>query len=70
MIVDNTILFKKITSLPADLKKQVEDFVDALSKKHTTASQKKGPKFGSAKGMFVMHPSFDEPLDDFKEYMQ
>lgn len=68
--MDNTILFKKITSLPEDLKKQVEDFVDALTKKHKNTSKKSGPKFGSGKGMFVMHPGFDEPLEDFKEYMQ
>jgi hypothetical protein len=27
------------------------------------------PVFGSAKGMFIMMPDFDEPLEDFKEYM-
>lgn len=26
------------------------------------------PKFGSAKGMFVMAEDFNEPLDDFDEY--
>ncbi len=30
---------------------------------------KRIPKFGSAKGMFVMAPDFDEPLEDFKDYM-
>ncbi|MBK1986759.1 type II toxin-antitoxin system Phd/YefM family antitoxin [Sphaerospermopsis aphanizomenoides BCCUSP55] len=27
------------------------------------------PKFGSAKGMVTMADDFDEPLEDFKEYM-
>jgi hypothetical protein len=27
------------------------------------------PGFGCAKGMFEMSPDFDEPLEDFKEYM-
>ena len=27
------------------------------------------PKFGSAKGLIVMSDDFDEPLEDFKEYM-
>ncbi len=27
------------------------------------------PKFGSAKGEFVMADDFDAPLEDFKEYM-
>ena len=31
---------------------------------------KKTPKFGSWKGDFWMSEDFNEPLDDFKEYMQ
>lgn len=27
------------------------------------------PKFGSAKGLINMSDDFDEPLDDFQEYM-
>lgn len=27
------------------------------------------PRFGSARGMITMTEDFDEPLDDFKEYM-
>lgn len=26
------------------------------------------PKFGSAKGLFIISDDFDEPLDDFEEY--
>ncbi|HAO13533.1 MAG TPA: type II toxin-antitoxin system prevent-host-death family antitoxin [Planktothrix sp. UBA8407] len=26
-------------------------------------------KFGSAKGLISMSPDFDEPLEDFKDYM-
>lgn len=28
------------------------------------------PSFGSAKGLIVMSDDFDEPLDDFKDYME
>lgn len=28
------------------------------------------PKFGSAKGLVWMADDFDEPLEDFKEYME
>jgi antitoxin (DNA-binding transcriptional repressor) of toxin-antitoxin stability system len=28
------------------------------------------PKFGSAKGLIEMSDDFDEPLEDFKEYME
>jgi antitoxin (DNA-binding transcriptional repressor) of toxin-antitoxin stability system len=34
----------------------------------TTASRPKR-QFGSAKGQVQMSPDFDEPLDDFAEYM-
>jgi len=30
--------------------------------------RKKPREFGSGKGMFIMHPDFDEPLEDFKDY--
>ena len=30
---------------------------------------KQRPKFGSAKGMVTMSDDFDEPLEDFREYM-
>ncbi|MEW6738157.1 MAG: type II toxin-antitoxin system Phd/YefM family antitoxin [Acidobacteriota bacterium] len=28
------------------------------------------PQFGSAKGMITMSDDFDEPLEEFKEYME
>jgi len=30
----------------------------------------KKPTFGSAKGKYILAADFDEPLEDFKEYMQ
>ncbi len=30
--------------------------------------QKPRPQYGSAKGMFVMAPDFNEPIKDFDEY--
>ena len=35
----------------------------------TPAGQKKTPVFGCAKGQFRMSDDFDEPLEDFKDYM-
>ena len=34
-----------------------------------TESSKKVPKFGCMKGQIWMSDDFDEPLEDFKEYM-
>jgi len=31
--------------------------------------QKKRPQFGSARGMFTLSPDFNDPLEDFEEYM-
>jgi len=40
-----------------------------LVKQFTYVEKKRNPKFGCAKGTFVLAPDFDEPLEDFKEYM-
>ncbi|NBB22859.1 DUF2281 domain-containing protein [Runella sp. CRIBMP] len=37
-------------------------------KKEPPITRKK-PKFGSGKGMVIMKPNFDDPIEDFKEYM-
>jgi antitoxin (DNA-binding transcriptional repressor) of toxin-antitoxin stability system len=33
-------------------------------------SPKRRPQFGSAKGLITMSDDFDEPLEDFREYME
>ena len=35
----------------------------------TDMGKRKAPKAGFLKGTFVVSPDFDEPLEDFKEYM-
>lgn len=35
-----------------------------------TVLDKPRPRFGSAKGLITMSDNFDEPLDDFKPYME
>ena len=62
-------LYKEISSLPADLKKQVIEFIEFLKSKVKTEPKIKSRKFGSAKDFFKMSPDFDAPLEDFKEYM-
>jgi hypothetical protein len=69
--MDNVILYTKLATLPENMKTEVSDFIDFLLNK--AQKEKKNivlpkPKFGSAKGMFKINASFDEPLDDFKEY--
>ena len=62
-------LFTKINSLPNDIKSEINDFVDFLMAKNKNDIKKKKPKFGCAKGQIYISPDFDEPLDDFNEYM-
>ena len=62
-------LYSRITALPEDLQKQVADFVEFLETKTASKVENKKRKFGYAKNFFQMSDDFDEPLDDFKEYM-
>ena len=61
-------LYQKLEALPPHLKKEAADFVEFLFKKSSRNKNKK-PVFGSAKGKIKLSKDFDEPLDDFKEYM-
>ncbi|HEX8376360.1 MAG TPA: DUF2281 domain-containing protein [Pedobacter sp.] len=62
-------LYTQISSLPANLKKEVSDFVEFLNNKSKSKKKIKERKFGYAKGFFTVSPDFDAPLDDFKDYM-
>lgn len=66
-------LIKEIHTLPESLKQEVLHFVQFLKQKQNAESNTEKPrkkrKAGSAKGMFVMTEAFDEPLEDFAEYM-
>lgn len=63
-------IYKKLTLLPADLKKEVDDFIEfLLSKKENKKPKSKRP-LGLAKGLIEMSDDFDEPLDDFQKYMR
>jgi len=60
-------LYNVIISLPADLKKEASDFVEFLNQ--MAKPKLKSRQFGAAKGLIKMAPDFDEPLEDFKDYM-
>jgi len=52
------------------LKEELLFYLDyLLSKQFSQKEQKRKPQFGCAKGTFKMAIDFDEPLEDFKEYM-
>ena len=62
-------LYIQINSLPADLKKEVVDFVAFLKSKTKRNPKIKQREFGFAKGLIKIAPDFDAPLDEFKDYM-
>ncbi|HXL57608.1 MAG TPA: DUF2281 domain-containing protein [Chitinophagaceae bacterium] len=68
--MNNFLILDKLAQLPEDLKEEVNDFTDFLLSKKKKSGKVNKPRFGSGKGMFVMKPDFDEPLDDFKNYRQ
>lgn len=63
-------IYYKLYFLKPSLKKEVSHFIDYLLSKQKNEKKLKKPQFGCAKGRFKMAPDFDDPLEDFKEYMQ
>ena len=65
-------IFSQLSKLPEEKKKSVSDYIAFLIaqfEEENKGKPKPKPVFGSGKGMFIMSPDFDEPLEDFKEYM-
>ena len=62
-------IFEKAQVLPEPAQKSVLDLVDKLARQNGLA-RPPAPKAGSAKGLIHMAPDFDEPLEDFKPYME
>lgn len=85
MKTDGQIILNKYISLPDKLQEEVEDFIDFLvfkqqrqeksthegidKKKEGNKRKKKKSNFGSARGLIVIKSDFDQPIEDFKEYM-
>jgi hypothetical protein len=70
-MTDQAIL-KKIHALPDSMKAEIIDFIEFLMQKYRSKSktqEKKIPEYGSLKGTFKMADDFDDPLEDFKDYM-
>ncbi len=62
-------IYNKFNHLEASFKDEVKDFIDFLLQKQKKKNDNRNPQFGCAKGRFKMSPDFDEPLEDFKDYM-
>ncbi len=70
-MAENTLLYE-IEQLPDTLKQDALNYIFYLKKEYLLPIKpKKNEKriFGRVKGKYKLAPDFDEPLEDFKEYM-
>ena len=70
--MNNELIVSMLNNLPEELKQEALDFIEYLSLKYKKQIQKQShkiPTFGSCQGLFIIPDDFDEPLEDFKEYM-
>lgn len=61
-------LYTQLSSLPNELQKKVAEYISFL-KFQSQKSSKKGRIAGLAKGMISMKDNFDDPIEDFQDYM-
>ncbi len=62
-------IYEKAQGLNQPAHKAVLQIVELLAGQ-PSAAEKIAPKAGSAKGLIEIGPGFDEPLEDFKPYME
>ena len=70
--MNDQLIMSKIQQLHSTyLKQELLLFLDDLLTKQYADEKfiKKQPQFGCAKGTFKLAEDFDEPLEDFKNYM-
>ena len=64
-------MYKKYNALLPAAQKEIDQLLEKLSTEQSKQKEEKGySAFGALKGKIKMHPDFDEPLEDFKEYME
>ncbi len=61
-------IFEKTQTLPESTQVALLKLIESIE--NPKVSDKPRPKFGSAKGLIHFAPDFDEPLEDFKPYME
>ena len=62
-------IFVKAQALPEDAQTALLHIVELLRKEMPATSHVQ-PKAGSAKGLITLADDFDEPVEDFKPYME
>lgn len=67
--MDTIQLYEKILKLTEQKKSKVADFIDSIESKPEEKTVKNKAKFGSGKNIFVMMANFEDPIEDFIDYM-
>lgn len=62
-------MVEKINRLNPEAKQRVEELIEQLAEVADSNEKKTPSLYGILKGKIWMSPDFDEPLEDFKEYM-
>jgi hypothetical protein len=70
--MDNLQILEKIKLIPKNYQEEVIDFIDFILEKKANKNNSilTERPLGLLKGKMKMSDSFDEPLDDFKNYME
>ena len=73
--MNSTMAMSDFMSLPEDLQEKASEYIASLKREARERLLKQyGGKlpprqFGLHKGKYIMAPDFDEPLEDFNDYM-
>jgi len=71
-IMSDTVLLQTYHNFPPEIKVAISSYIEFLAQNYpqTTNNKPAMRKFGIMKGgIKYMAPDFNEPLDDFKDYM-
>ena len=68
--METLVLEHKVRQLPFEARQEVSNYLDLLLDKYSNTKHEVKPYAGCMKGTVTwMSDDFNEPLDDFKEYM-
>jgi len=68
--METIVLERKVQQLPFEARREVSDYLDKLLHKYGNHKSEVKPYAGCMKGTVTwMSDDFNEPLDDFKDYM-
>ncbi len=70
-MTSDTALIADILGLPPAKKAEIAEHVERLKEDDLADTKQKHPRrrAGSLPGVFVIMPDFDDPLEEFEEYM-